>query len=178
MKKVIISILFISVLVVLGIPFLNGIIAEQIVKANVLQINQMYEDTGNDITIAIQSYDRGIFSSTMEWKLSFGNFKRFYNIDDLLLSDKAKHGYTNVISKTNLERNQWFNTFVNEKLDGNNPLEITTTYKYSEDVESKIELKPFTFIQESETINIKAGRLRLSMDKGIKHINSDLICAG
>ncbi len=178
MKKIIISILVISVLVVLGIPFISGIIAEKIVKANILQINQIAEDTGKEITIAIQSYDRGIFSSTMEWRLSFGNLKRFYGMDDLLFIDNAKHGFTNVVSKTSLKKNQWFNTFVNEKLDGNNPLDITTTYKFSGEIDSQIDLKPFTFIQASETINIKPGHFKLFMEKGIKRIESDLVWSG
>ncbi len=178
MKKLGIGILIIVLFGFIGIPYINGYMVEKIVRDSFSNINQMYEETGNDISIEVQFYDRGFFSSQMEWKINFGSFSKFYKVDEIVLFDTAKHGYTNVKSKTSLEKNQWFNTFVNEKLDGTNPVEITTIYKFSGDIESNINLNAFLFEQDTETIEIKPGQLKISMDKGIKHIGTDLTWEG
>ena len=118
MKKAVLAVVLILLLAGAGTPFMSGLMMEKTLKQVFNDINQMYSDTGSDISIEISKYDRNYSSSLIEWKINLGTLKAWYGVDELIFLDRAKHGFTSVVSYTSLEKNKWFMDFVNQKLNG------------------------------------------------------------
>ena len=129
MKKIIIGILLLIAIAGVGAPFVNGLMMEKIIKQSFKNLNTMYSDIGSGVSIEIMKYDRNFHSTEIEWKMIFGSLSAIYGVDEIIFLDRASHRFTGVVSKTSLEKNQWFSDFVNIKLEGKNPLAITTEYK-------------------------------------------------
>ena len=178
MKKIIITIVLIIIIVGVGIPFFSGLMMERIVKQSFGDINRVYADTGSDVSIEISQYDRGFSSSRIEWKIKLGVLKAFYGIEEIVFVDRAGHGFTSIVSKTSLEKNKWFTDFVNNKLDGKNPLDIKTEYKFSGKIESTLILDAFSFKDGSDVIKIRSGQMFSILDKDVKNIFSKMTWAG
>jgi hypothetical protein len=178
MRKIILAIGLIIVLTGAGTPIFSGLMMERIVKQSFDEINQQHVEKGSDLFVEIGQYDRNYSSSKIEWKLKLGALKSVYGVEEIVFIDRADHGFSSVISKTSLEKNKWFIDFVNNKLDGKNPLEIKTEYKLSGDIESTLVVDAFSFIDGNDVIDIKPGHMVLALEKGLKNIFSDMIWAG
>ncbi len=179
MKKSIFIVILIVLLAGTGMPFINGLVMEKIIHNSTDNINQMYEDSGSDLKLEIQQYDRGFSRSIIEWKIDFGLLSNIYGIDEILFIEEAKHGYKGVVSQTRLDKNQWFADFVETKLGGKNPLYIETVYPLKGDIIS-------TFVMDSFSLDdggnfkgkIEPARLSFSMDKAFKKIGSSFTWKG
>jgi uncharacterized protein YdgA (DUF945 family) len=178
MKKMSVAIVLIILCAGAGTPFFRGLMMERILRQSFDEINQRQAETGSDISVEIQQYDRKIFSSRIEWKINPGVFKSLYGLEEIVLIDRADHGFLNVISKTSLEKNKWFMDFVDHKLDGKNPFDIQTEYKVSGEIESRIALDGFVFKEGRDLIEIKPGHMVVRLDKGIKNIFSRMTWSG
>lgn len=174
MKKIIVAIVLIIIVAVVGAPFFSGIIMQRVVKQAFEDINQTYAATGSLVSVEISRYDRGFSSSRIEWKLNLGNLKAFYKVDEIIFVDTANHGFLSIVSETSLEKNKWFTDFVENKLDGKNPLAIQTEYNFSGDIKSKLLLDAFSFKEGGDEIRIMPGKLLVSLDKGFKNIVSEM----
>lgn len=178
MKKIILAILLIIVVAGTGIPFFNGIIVKKAVQQTFSNINKMYAEKGYDIEFKISQYDLNYLSSQLEWKIKLGSFKRFFKIDKIIFIDHVSHGFTNIESTTSLEKNRWFNDFVNKRLDGKNPLKIKTQYNYSGNIESRLFLDGFSFKEKNHVIEIMPGQIFTRFDKNMKNILSEITWKG
>ncbi|MBC2703672.1 DUF945 family protein [Desulfobacula sp.] len=178
MKKIIITVVLIIIFAGAGTPIFSGLMMERIVKRSFGDINQMHADTGSDVSVEISQYDRGFTSSQIEWKIRLGTLKAFYGVEEIVFVDRADHRFTNVVSKTSLEKNKWFTDFVNDKLDGKNPLDIKTEYKLSGNIESTLTLDAFSFKDGNDVIEIKPGLMFVSLGKGVNNILSEMTWAG
>jgi uncharacterized protein YdgA (DUF945 family) len=178
MKKMSVVIGLIILLAYVGTPFFRGLMMEQILRQSFDEINQRQAEAGSDISVEIQEYDRHVFSSQVEWKINPGVLKSLYGLEEIVLIDRADHGFSSVVSKTSLEKNKWFMDVVNHKLDGKNPLDIQTEYKISGEIESRIALQGFVFKEGRDLIEIKPGQMVVRLDKGIKNIFSEMTWAG
>jgi uncharacterized protein YdgA (DUF945 family) len=118
-------------------------------------------------------YDRNFFSTEIEWKMILGSLSAIYGVDEIIFLDRADHGYTGIVSKTSLEKNKWFTDFVNSKLEGKNPLAITTEYKLSGLMNSTIVLDAFSVQVDDEVVEIKAGKAIATCDKELKNFSSE-----
>jgi uncharacterized protein YdgA (DUF945 family) len=175
MKKLIAGLLIIGVGIGLGIPFTGGMITQKLINDVVGQFNGMYQEMGYDMSIEIQSYERGIFTSQIDWKFNTGSYADIYHTDGIYFTEITKHGYTRVTSRTTLEKNSWFNEFVDTKLNGDNPLEISTVYPFKGNIETDIRVKAFSFdLAGGSLIEIKPGVLKVIMDKEFKQFDTDL----
>lgn len=145
-------------------PFFRGLMMERIVKQSIDNLNQVYADTGSDVTVGIQKYDRGFSSSLIEWKMDLGVLETVYGIKEITFIDRADHGLTRIVSTTSLEKNKWYTDFVTDKLDGNNPLNIQTEYTFSGDIKSRVELNAFSFKSEKESIEMQPGTLLITLN--------------
>ena len=173
MKKIIVGVLCLIIIAGAGVPFVSGLMMEKIVKQAFSNLNTMYSNTGSDVSIELMQYDRKIFSTEIEWKMSLGSLKAVYGVEEIIFIDRAEHGFTGIVSKTSLEKNKWFTDFVSNKLDGKNPLAITTEYKLSGQIDSTIALDAFTLPVEGELVEVKAGSAALACDKDLKHFLSE-----
>lgn len=173
MKKIVVAVLLLIIIAGVGAPFVSGLMMEKIVKQAFSNLNTMYSDTGSDVSIEMTQYDRHIFSTEIEWKMRLGSLKAVYGVEEIIFIDRAEHGFTGIVSRTSLEKNSWFTEFVDSKLDGKNPLAITTEYKISGEILSTIALDAFSLPVEDEVVEIKAGRAVLACDKELKHFFSE-----
>jgi uncharacterized protein YdgA (DUF945 family) len=173
MKKIIIGILLLIAIAGVGAPFVNGLMMEKTVKQSFKNLNTMYSDMGSGVSIETMKYDRNFFSTEIEWKMILGSLSAIYGVDEIIFLDRADHGYTGIVSKTSLEKNKWFTDFVNSKLEGKNPLAITTEYKLSGLMNSTIVLDAFSVQVDDEVVEIKAGKAIATCDKELKNFSSE-----
>ena len=173
MKKITVTVIVILGIAILFIPFVNGIIMEKIVRQSQSDVNQLYSDTGSDVTLEIIDYKRNFRSSDIVWKVNFGSLKTFYGVDEILLTDHAVHGYTGIVSTTNLEKNPWFRSFIDNKLNGNNPLTITTRYRLNGTIETEILVGEFTIENKGKTVEVHPGQITVECSPGFDEIASE-----
>ncbi len=173
MKKIVVGVLLFIIIAGVGIPFVNGLLMENVVKRSIGNLNTMYSDTGADVSVEIMRYDRNIFSTEIEWRMKLGSLKTVYGIDEIIFVDRADHGFTGIVSTTSLEKNKWFTDFVNNKLGGKNPLAITTAYDLSGQFISTITLDALTLPMEDEVMEVKAGKVVFECDGQLKNFSSD-----
>lgn len=178
MKKSNFIVVLIIVLAGIGTPLFSGIMMERIVKQSFNDINQMYAETGSDISLELLKYDRGFFVSQIEWRLNSGALKTFYGVDEILFIDTANHGYKGVTSTTSLSRNNWYINFVNEKLEGKNPVKIQTEYKLLGDIQSTVTLASFSLKQDNDVVEILPGKMSITLEKGLQNGVSKMVWEG
>ena len=104
MKKIIVGVLLLIIVAGVGAPFVSGLMMEKIVKQAFSNLNMMYSDTGSDVSIEMLQYDRNIFSTEIEWKMRLGSLKAVYGVEEIIFVDRAKHGFTGIVSRTSLEK--------------------------------------------------------------------------
>lgn len=172
MKKIIIGIVVLLIIAGVSAPYFNGMAMEKIIRNTQQDMNTMYADKGSDVTVEITRYDRGFSSSDIEWKINLGSLAALYGIHEIQLVDHAKHGLLGVVSETSLEQNKWYADVVNNKLDGKNPLHITTHYKLNGAIESIIKLEPFSVQESGETIDFRPAKIVAQIDDGLSHIQT------
>ena len=173
MKKVVVGILLLTSIAAVGVPFVNGLIMERVVKKSFANLNSMYVDTGSGISIEIVRYDRKLTSTEIEWRIKLGAMKAIYGVDEILFIDRAEHGYTGIISKTSLEKNRWFTDFISNKLGGKNPLLIATKYTLSGQIHSTITLDAFSWPVDNERVAIKPATAVFTWNEDLKNFSSE-----
>ncbi|MGB3221588.1 MAG: DUF945 family protein [Desulforhopalus sp.] len=178
MKKIIIGIVFLIIIAGVGAPFVNGLVMENIVRESTNNLNNMYSDTGSGLSVEIINYDRNYASTEIEWKINLGNLKEVYGVDEIIFIDRATHRFTGIVSETSLEKNIWFSNLVNDKLDGKNPVVITTEYSLSGQINSTIALAAFSLPVEDEVIEIKSGKALFTCEEDFKKFSSEISWAG
>lgn len=164
MKKILITVALLVAVIGFGAPFVNGILMEKTIRGAFDDINTRYKDSGVDYSLEITEYNRNFFTSDITWKVNTGSLEAVYGMEEIVLRDHAKHGYTGVTSSTNLEENSWFATFVDNKLQGQNPLAITTSYSFLGDIAMTVSLDAFTIAVEKETLNVSSGSYTITTD--------------
>lgn len=164
MKKIVAGVVVVLALAGLGMPFVSGLIMEKGFKKCIHDLNAMYAESGTGASLEIISYTRSFSSSEVEWKVNLGNLQSVYGIKNIVFTDRAKHGYTGVISKTSFEKNSWFTEFVNNKLGGANPFDITTEYSLKGDIHSVLSLNTFSLEVENETLEVKPAQFVFDFD--------------
>ncbi|MBW1615757.1 MAG: DUF945 family protein [Deltaproteobacteria bacterium] len=170
MKKITLTIILIITLAIFATPILGGFMAERIIKRVTNNINRENANIGADISLEITRYDRNLFSSQIEWKIKSGFLKRLYDIDEVLFTENAKHGFAGIVSSTSLEKNGWFKEFINNRLDGKNPLKVKTKYNYIGNIKNIITTDSFILKEGKEIYNFMPANIYVAFDKKIKNV--------
>ncbi|WP_319526256.1 DUF945 family protein [uncultured Desulfosarcina sp.] len=178
MKKAIVAVLAVILAGVVCIPFASGLVMEKTIRKAFTDLNDMYADTGAGYRLEIVDYHRGYLASNIEWKVDLGALKNIYPIQEVIFKDTAKHGFAGVVSTTSLRENPWYETFVAEKLQGRDPVHITTRYGLTGSIESTVVLDPFSVVVDNETIDVQAGSMATKTDSELKHFTSSGNWAG
>ncbi len=171
MKKITLTVILIIILAISVSPILGGFLTERTIKRIASDINSEYSNVGDDISIEIIRYDRKLFSSQIEWKIKSDFLKQLYDIDEVLFTEHAKHWFTGIVSYTSLEKNDWFEDFINDKLDGKNSLKIRTKYNYIGDIKNIITIDSFVLKNGKETYNFMPAKIYVSFDKKLKNVS-------
>ncbi|WP_022666535.1 DUF945 family protein [Desulfospira joergensenii] len=156
--KFIAVISFISFAALASIPVATGMIMEGFLT------EQLTGKTKNG-AVEIINYDRGLFSSKIEWRFKADGLESIFGVREILLLDRADHGFFSVKSHTRLDKNPWFHDFLSHQLKGKNPLEMATTYNVFGNLESRISLKEFSLDRGGSSMKILPGQVQISMDK-------------
>ena len=178
MKKAIAVCALILLLAGIGTPVLSGILMERSLKRMFNQINQMSAETGTGLSHEIIDYDRSFFSSEIIWKIKLGSMKSLYGTEEIVFVDRAKHGFTRVVSTTSLEKNKWYMDFLEQKLDGENPLDIYMEYRYSGNFMITITLDGFDWEKADEVFVCMPAQLAITVDKDLRHFDSEVTWEG
>lgn len=164
MKKIAIGIVLIVVIAACSMPFINGLAMEKGFKRCLDELNRMYAESGTNASATLVRYERGFLATEIEWKINLGDLKSFYGTDEIVLIERAKHGFTGVTSVSSLEKNDWYLKFVEEKLGGQEPMSLVTTYSINGDIHSTVDVAKFAFTVEDKTVEVEPGRLDLQTD--------------
>ncbi|MFC1839998.1 DUF945 family protein [Thermodesulfobacteriota bacterium] len=170
MKKKLIVAAWLVLVLVAVIPFFSGIIMERIVKKTVEDFNLLYGSTPIGYSCEIVSYDRGYFSTDLVMKLDMGILKDIYGVESVVFKEHARHGYLGVVSTTSLDENVWYNSFVNDRVQGQDPLHIKTYYSPFGDIETTIILDEFSTSIKDEDLHVKKGEFVIDSDKTLQNI--------
>lgn len=163
MKKII-ALMLVVILIVLSLPFINGLLMEKSIHNAVNNINSIYAETGVDNSLEIINYKRGFFTTEIESKLHLGSFKAVYGIEEVVFTEHANHGYTGIVSSTTFEKNPWFNAFIEEQLQGKNPFTLKSEYTLTGGLQSTLSLEAFSIDIEGEKLDVKEGNLVIKTD--------------
>lgn len=177
MKKAIVAAGLILV-IGLSIPFASGLLMERTIRRAFEHASSIYAATGTGYSLEIIDYQRGYLTSDIVWKIDLGALKAFYRIDEVVFHDRAKHGFAGVVSTISLEKNPWYADFVAERLQGQDPLHITTEYGLLGGIESTFALDAFSVILEDQKIDVKAGSMVMATDHKLKNFTSSGIWEG
>jgi uncharacterized protein YdgA (DUF945 family) len=178
MKKIIAGAAVILVAAVVFAPFVNGLVMERIIRQAQDDLNTMYAETGSGISVEIMDYQRSFASSEIEWRIGLGHLAAIYGIEQILLVDRVEHRFTGVVSRTSLERNRWFTDFVNSRLDGNDPLHITTMYRLTGPITSVVEVDAFSLETGEERMEVRPAKLVAEFDEGFTHLKNRAVWEG
>jgi len=173
MKKIVGGIVVLIAVTAISAPFFSGLVMERVVKRSFNNLNTMYIENGSDASIEIVHYDRKYSSTEIEWKMKMGSLQAIYGVDEIIFVDHADHGLTGIVSTTSLDKNKWYTDFVSQKLAGENPLTITTTYSFSGQISATIILDAFAVPIEDEVVEIKSGKAVLFCDDSLDNFSSE-----
>lgn len=171
MKKIIAVVILI---IVIGgaAPYVNGLLMERTVRQVFDNANTIYAETNSDYSLEILRYDRNFRSSEIEWKIDLGPLKAVYGIDEIIFLDKAKHGYTGVVSTTSLAKNPWFQDFIENRLQGENPFNITTSYSLMGEIISTFTNEPFSLTVDGDILEVKDSNFEITTDSTLQNFTS------
>ncbi len=165
MKKLALLLTVLSLAALLAISFLNGIVMERTVAGAIDNINRMYADTGSDMNIEITEYDRGFLDTYMECRVNFGSLAGVYGVKDMVLVEKASHGFLGISSETSLEKNLWYSGWVKTRLNGKDPLKIRTAYSAIGPIVSTVTMDGFSMNTGKTPLDIGAIEFKVTVDK-------------
>jgi uncharacterized protein YdgA (DUF945 family) len=163
MKKIIVAAVLI-IAIGCTLPFFSGLLMERTVRRAFEDINALYAVTATGYSLEIIDYKRGYSTSEIEWKIDLGPFKALYPIDEIVFTDHAKHGVSGVVSTTSLEKNPWFASLVNDRLQGKNPLHISTNYSILGKIRSTTTLDAFSVPVEDDIVDVRPANLFIETD--------------
>lgn len=170
MKKKLIVAACLILFIVAVAPFLSGVVMEHMVKKNVEAFNSIYGDTPIGYSFEIIEYDRGYFATDLEVKLDMGILKNIYGFESVILKEHAKHGYLGVVSSTSLDENSWYNSFVDDIAQGQDPFHISTFYSLFGGIETTIILDDFSATVKGEYFHVNKGEIVVSSDRKLENI--------
>lgn len=174
MKKLIVVVVLI-VIIAAGLPFLNGILLEGIIKNSVDEANAMYKKIPFGFSIEIADYNRSYLKTDLVYKVDVEFFKKIPNMpSSFTIEENAKHGFFGVSSTTNLNGNEWYKKFITETLKGKDPLHINTNYSLFGGLDSTIVIDDFSIDIDKEKLQVKKAKIKVDTDQKGKDIEATI----
>jgi uncharacterized protein YdgA (DUF945 family) len=168
MKKAIVVLALIVVVVLAVTPFVGGVIMEKTVNKVLEDANTMSAEYAMGYSYEVLNYERGYSTTDFEWKIDLGELKHVYGIESIIITEHARHGFSGIESTMSLEKNPWFTDFIDNKLEGQNPFHITTSYSFLGGIESTIACESFSFLLEGETLDVKQSEIKVSTNRALE----------
>ena len=166
MKKIIVVLLVIGA-VIAAAPFVTGYFAEGENRRIMEAVNL---DKAANGQIDIVSYDRGYMSAKVEYEYHFPLQMQtvFPSDEPVKLSCDYEHGFGRVNYACSMLKNEFYTSFLQDYLDGNDPLSITGSASAFGAMEQVISLDALSgTVPEGGTFSLQASRLVLQTDKAL-----------
>jgi uncharacterized protein YdgA (DUF945 family) len=171
MKKALLGILIIIAIGIIAAPFVNGLIMEKVLHSQLEKVNELYADQPFSPHFEITRYDRGFGTSDIEWTITFPQLQGLEGIKTIVLVEKAKHGYLGATSTTSLDQNSWYTDFISEKLNGKDPLTITSDYNLLNGATGTFSVESFELVDDKNNlIVVSPAELVVKTDRDFEKI--------
>lgn len=167
MKKLIVFVVLLA-LVLLGLPYLTGRVAESVSMQMADEISKTPLETGR---LELRDYQRGFFSTDtkVEWHVPFAQQALF---DKKVIFDcHGSHGLLKYAFECQAENLSAYSEFVATKLGGVDPVKLSGSVSIFGNASQRIELSPFSFEDKGATIDVQAGELQVSADKSLSNFD-------
>ncbi|WP_316348925.1 DUF945 family protein [Desulfuromonas acetoxidans] len=151
-------------------PFVNGLMMEKILRSQVDKANELYESQPYSPNFEITRYARGFGTSEIEFKITFSQWPDVNKVQTIIISEKAKHGILGATSTASLTQNSWYNDFINESLEGVDPLTITSQFNMFSGLSTTLTLAPFEFDADEDHFVVSPATLDIKTDRSGKHL--------
>lgn len=179
MKKALLGVLVIIVIGVIAAPFVNGLMMQKVLHAQLEKYNDLYADLPFYPKLELTRYDRGFGSSEIEWTITMPQLQTIDGIEPIVLVETAQHGYLGVSSTTSLERNSWYSDFIRENLAGKDPLSIASSYNFLSGVTATVSLASFELRDDKNNhFIISPGVLVIKTDRAFVNFLTDASLEG
>jgi len=179
MKKALLGVLVIIVIGVVAAPFVNGLMMEKVLHSQLEKYNELYAGLPFYPKLEMTRYDRGFGSSEIEWTITIPQLQTIDGVDPIVLVETAKHGYMGVSSTTSLDQNSWYTDFIREKLDGKNPLTISSSYNFLSGVTATVSLAACELLDDKNNrFIVSPGELVIKTDRAFENVLTDASLEG
>ncbi len=170
-EKTLLGLLIVIAIGVVAAPFVNGLIMENVLRGQLQKVNELYADQPFAPQFEITRYERGFGTSDIEWTITFPQLQQLEGMKPFILVEKAKHGYLGATSTTSLDRNSWYTEFISEKLNGTDPLTITSEYNLLNGATGTISVEQFELTNDQgNRIVVSPAELMVKTDRAFEKI--------
>lgn len=174
MKKALLGIVVISIIAVITAPFINGVMMEKTLHRQLDKYNELYAELSFYPKYEITRYARQFGSSEIEWTITMPHLSSDDRIDKIILIEKAEHGYLGVSSTISLNKNSWYTNFINEQLNGQDPLTISAHYNVLSGVTAAISWDSFELQADTNAaVIVTPGTCIIKTDRALNNILID-----
>lgn len=140
MKKVLIGLGIISTVVVIGVPYATGVVAETKSKELVEQFNENYPQLG---AIEILNYERSFRSSASTYKYTFSDiYKKATKFSSIEYDCDLGHGVTGVDYVCSLTKNGEQKAFFDKYFSGKDPFSMTGNISAFGEIDQTLTVDP------------------------------------
>lgn len=172
MKKIVIVLAVLVAAVFAGVPVVNGIIMEKTLKSMVENINGMYDQTGSDLRIDVEEYNRGLADTRVRWRIDLGSLAGVYGVPEIVLTEHARHGYLGISSEISLRENGWYADWIKRLPGGRDPLKIAARYAVAGPIEAEIALDALPVQAPDAVLKIGGGTIHVSLDRELTAVST------
>jgi len=163
MKKIISLIIVIIIVTIVVMPYITGRVAEQVSLQLVDQLNAQPNEYGE---VEIANYERGLSNTDMQFSWApAGAYAALFD-QPLEYRCKGDHGVFEYSYQCKAQNVDGYTAFVEEYLEGNDPLTLGGSVSIFGTVTQLIELEPFTMTDDQgDQLSVNPGQLSISTDR-------------
>jgi len=164
MKKTIAVVGILVVGLVVGMPYVTGMVAEKTLKKAVVNLNQNKQNGVSEIT----KVDRGFRNSNYQFSwtppaLLGPEFAELFG-SKIEYSCDAKHGMLAINYDCQFDNLESYTEFVKEYLGGKDPLSVTGKVSLFGEVSQEIALDAFSVNEDGESLKVRSGLISILTD--------------
>ena len=160
MKKTFIGLVILAVAVVIGVPYITGVVAETKSKELVEQFNASYPQLG---AIEILNYERSFRSSTSTYKYTFSElYKKATQFNSFEYSCNLSHGVTGVDYACSLANTGEQKVFFDQYFSGKDPFSMTGNISAFGIIDQTLSIDPVTIQTDDGSVIVLSEKAALT----------------
>ena len=174
MRRILVFVILFFIAAGLVYPYIKGLVLRHEIKQSVEKFNNRLTDSvtsGSIRSITINHYETRYAESDIEWVVKTQCLNPWFDINDIILLDRMTHTFSNkVVSQTSFEKNLPYQKWVDQYLNGKDPLNITTEYFLSGDIKSFVTMDEFIIKNGTDTFHVKSGKVQFEFYKDLEQV--------